>query len=439
MEKEDLNIMKKLFTLMLMMILLSVILTPLAQAANNSETPVQVANKYGYSGVTEAYQPTSAINVSQTGQILYQYNVDTKWNPASMTKLMTMYLTLEAVNEGKLSLNDKVTMTNKEYLMSTLPELSNTKLYPGQEWTIADLLQITVSNSSNAAALILANKVSKNTNDFVDLMNKKAKTLGMTNTHFVNPTGAENSRLRSFAPSKYKNEERNSTTARDYAILDQHIIKETPKILYFTKQLAPTTHGVTYYTFNHSLEGAKMSLPGTDGFKTGSSDTANYNHTITTKRGKFRINQVILGAGDYDNLGGEKQRNMMGNALMEQSFSQYKYQKILSKGEHKINGKTYYVENDLYDVLPADFSNKDYDLVIKDGKVHVDYNRQFINKSVGPPTVAIHKPIVHKATTVAKNTWTEHPILAIVLGAIIVIVLAYLIFKIIHFIFRKRN
>ena len=61
--------------------------------------------------------------------------------------------------------------------------------------------------------------------------------------------------------------ENTTTTARDYAILDQHVINETPKILHFTKQLAPTTHGVTYYTFNHSLDGADMSLPGTDGLK----------------------------------------------------------------------------------------------------------------------------------------------------------------------------
>ncbi|PAM45810.1 D-alanyl-D-alanine carboxypeptidase, partial [Acinetobacter baumannii] len=149
-------------------------MTPYAQAANSDVTPVQAANQYGYAGLSAAYEPTSAVNVSQTGQLLYQYNIDTKWNPASMTKLMTMYLTLEAVNKGQLSLDDTVTMTNKEYIMSTLPELSNTKLYPGQVWTIADLLQITVSNSSNAAALILAKKVSKNTSDFVDLMNNKA-------------------------------------------------------------------------------------------------------------------------------------------------------------------------------------------------------------------------------------------------------------------------
>src|SRR5699024_9749881 len=83
------------------------------------------------------------------------------------------------------------------------------------------------------------------------------------------------------------------------------------------------------------------------------------NHTITTKRDKFRINQTIMGAGNYDNLGGEKQRNMMGNALMNMSFDQYKYKKIISKGNHKINGKTYYVEKDLYDVLPNDFDKND--------------------------------------------------------------------------------
>ena len=73
---------------------------------------------------------------------------------------MTMYLTLEAVNRGDLSLDDKVKITDKHYSMSTLPELSNTKLYPGETYTIKELLQITVSNSSNAAALILGQEVS---------------------------------------------------------------------------------------------------------------------------------------------------------------------------------------------------------------------------------------------------------------------------------------
>src|SRR5699024_9341178 len=135
----------------------------------------------------------------------------------------------------------------------------------------------------------------------------------------------------------------------------QRTIQDTPKIIYFTKQLAPTQHGVTYYTFNHSLEGADMSLEGTDGLKTGSSDIADYNHTITTKRDKFRINQTIMGAGNYDNLGGEKQRKMGANGFMNMSVDQYNYKKIMSNGNHKNTGKTDYVEDYFQVVIPIGF------------------------------------------------------------------------------------
>ena len=121
--------MKRIFILIITMFFVLNIITPFANAENGDVTPVQVAIDNGYSKVTEAYQPESAINVSQDGQILYEYNKDKVWYPASMTKLMTMYLTLEAVKDKKLSLNDEVKITDREYQMSTLPELSNTKLY----------------------------------------------------------------------------------------------------------------------------------------------------------------------------------------------------------------------------------------------------------------------------------------------------------------------
>ena len=179
--------MRKLIMVIVTALFVGSIITPFAEA--ETITPTQAANQYGYN-VTDDYQPESAVNIAQTGQILYQYNIDQKWYPASMTKLMTMYLTLEAVKKGDLALDDKVKITDKHYRMSTLPELSNTKLYPGETYTIKELLQITVSNSSNAAALILGQEVSDNLSDFTDLMNKKAKSIGMKDTHFVNPTGA---------------------------------------------------------------------------------------------------------------------------------------------------------------------------------------------------------------------------------------------------------
>ena len=428
--------MRKLILAIVTVLFVGSIITPFAKA--ETVTPTQAANQYGYN-VTDNYQPEGAVNIAQTGQILYQYNADKEWYPASMSKLMTMYLTLEAVNNGDLSLDDKVKITDKHYRMSTLPELSNTKLYPGETYTIKELLQITVSNSSNAAALILGQEVSGNLSDFTDAMNKKAKSIGMKDTHFVNPTGAENKQLKDFAPKKYKNEENNTSTAKDFTILAQRTIQDTPKIIYFTKQLAPTQHGVTYYTFNHSLEGADMSLEGTDGLKTGSSDIADYNHTITTKRDNFRINQTIMGAGNYDNLGGEKQRNMMGNALMNMSFDQYKYKKIISKGNHEINGKTYYVEKDLYDVLPKDFDKNDYKYVIEDGKLHIEYDRKFISEKYGPPTVNVSKPILHQTTTVVKTTWDEHPILTLLGTILIIAAIAIIIYLIIETFKNRKN
>lgn len=427
--------MRKLILTIITVLFVGTIITPFADA--ETVTPTQAANQYGQS-VSEDYQPEGAVNVAQTGQILYQYQMDKDWYPASMTKLMTMYLTLDAVNKGKLSLDDTVEITEDHYRMSTLPKISNTKLYPGEIYTIKELLQITVSNSSNAAALILAKEVSGNVSDFTDAMNEKAKSLGMKNTHFVNPTGAENTLLKDFTPEKYKDQQSSTSTAKDFAILSQRAVQDTPKILHFTKQLAPTQHGVTYYTFNHSLEGADMSLEGTDGLKTGSSDIADYNHTITTERDGFRINQAIMGAGDYKSLGGEKERNKIGNALMNMSFDQYKREKILSKGEQEINGDTYYVEKDLYDVLPKEFDRNDYKLVVEDGKIHVDYDREFISDKYGPPTVSVKKPLVHKTTTVVQSSWDDHPILTLLGTVLIITALAIIVYLILDK-FRKKS
>ncbi|PTG22964.1 penicillin-binding protein PBP4 [Staphylococcus chromogenes] len=427
--------MKKVILSILVVFFATTIITPFTKA--NTVTPVDIANQYGYS-VGYGFQPEGLINISETGQILYQYQDQQKWYPASMTKLMTMYLTLQAVKSGDLSLDDTIKITDEHYRMSTLPELSNTKLYPGETYTIAELLQITVSASSNAASLILAKKVSGSTSKFVDDMNQTAKDLGMSKTHFVNPTGAENYRLQEFAPKKYKNEMSSMTSPHDYAILALHTVKDTPKILDFTKQIAPTQHGVTYYTFNDLLEGGNMSLQGTDGLKTGSSDLADYNNSLTTKRGKFRIFHIIMGAGDYKNLGGEKERNMMSASTINAAFDQYDYKKVLAKGEHKINGKAYYVTEDLYDVVPKGMT-KPYRFVIEKGEVHLGYDRQFISKAYGPPTVTVEKPIVHQSKSFVVSSWKDHPILTS-LGLLFLIgFLSVIIYYLLFLTFNRRK
>lgn len=414
--------MKKILSLIITLSILTLPITQSVYAKDNSKSPTEVANENGY-GLGEIYEPEGAINYSSdTGQILYEYQIDKKWYPASMSKLMTLYLTEKAISNGKLKNSDKVKMTNEEYRLSTLPELSNTKLYPGDVYTISELKQITISNSSNAAAMILGREVMKSENlasakkidkkdkdpnkntaskkqkkdldsDFVDYMNNTAKKLGMKHTQFYNSNGASNNLLLEYKAKRYQSDDENYSTSRDFAILTQNLVKKYPDILKNTKLVAPTVHYVTYYTYNHSLEGADMSLEGTDGLKTGSSDIADYNHSLSTKRDGFRINQVLLGAGDYNSVGGEKERNMMGNSLMEKSFDEYEWKKVLSKGTQEVNGKEYYVSKDLYDVVKK---GTKYELVVEDGKAFIEYPRTFINSSYGPPTVELVSPSKHK-------------------------------------------
>ncbi|MBW0765417.1 MULTISPECIES: penicillin-binding protein PBP4 [Mammaliicoccus] len=425
--------MKKSLLIFFALLILSIPVTQNASAADNAKSPTTVANENGYS-LGEIYEPEGAINYSsETGQIMYEYKIDAKWFPASMSKLMTLYLTEKAINSGKLDKNAKVKMTNEEYRLSTLPELSNTKLYPGDVYTISELMQITVSNSSNAGAMILGRETMKAENlasakkidkkdkdsnkntaskqqkkdldsDFVDYMNETAKKIGMKHTKFYNSNGASNNLLLEYKAKRYQSDEDNYSTSRDFAILAQHLVKQYPDILEYTKLVAPTVQNVTYYTYNHSLEGADMSLKGTDGLKTGSSDTADYNHSLSTKRDGLRINQIILGAGDYNSVGGEKERNMMGNSLMEKSFNEYEWKKVLSKGKQKINGKTYYVSEDLYDVVQK---GVDYKVVLEDGKAHIDYKRTFLNDSYGPPTVNVESPSKHKFNQTKEKVTSE--------------------------------
>ncbi|WP_415364098.1 D-alanyl-D-alanine carboxypeptidase [Mammaliicoccus lentus] len=455
--------MKKCLLLFFSLVLINITLNQNAYAADNEKSPTQVANEYGYN-LGEIYQPEGAINYSsKTGQIMYEYQIDKKWYPASMSKLMTLYLTEKAIKSGKLKEDDTVKMTDEEYRLSTLPELSNTKLYPGDVYTISELMQITISNSSNAGAMILGRETMKAENigsakkiedkdkdsnnntaskqqkkdldsDFIDYMNETAKELGMEHTQFYNSNGAANNLLLEYKAKRYQSDEENYSTSRDFAILTQHLVNDYPGILEYTKKVAPTIHYVTYYTYNHSLEGTDMSLEGTDGLKTGSSDIADYNHSLSTKRDGLRVNQILFGAGDYNTVGGEKERNMMGNSLMEKTFDGYEWKKVLSKGVHKINDKKYYITEDLYDVVKK---GVDYEVVVENGEAHIDYDRSYINDNYGPPTVKLESPSKHKFNqTKDKVTSPDNrPILmtaSIILAIGLILLLTWLIA-------RKKN
>ncbi|KAA2275602.1 penicillin-binding protein PBP4 [Staphylococcus haemolyticus] len=354
-----------------------------------SESPVTIANKEKNSNISTKYQPSGVMLTTDQGQILYNYRGNNQVDPASMSKMMTLYLTYEAIENGKLKLNDKVKITNKFATMSNLPNLSSVSLKQGQTYTIEELIKQTTLASSNAAAMILGEKVSGDNNTFTNKMNQQAKSFNMTNTNFVNPAGAQNSLLDQYAPSKFKKQDFPKSTAKDMNLLMQALIKKYPQILQISKLPRDTQRGNTFKSTNLSLKGQPLYLPGTDGLKTGTSNKG-YNIALTNKQDQLRLNETIMNVKPFGDVNAKYNRNRIGNQIIKQYRQKYEYKKVLTEGDHEIDGKKYHVKKDLYDVVPKDKSK--WHLAINSkGKVYVHYYRDFLPGSHYPRVAADKK------------------------------------------------
>ncbi|MBE7355383.1 D-alanyl-D-alanine carboxypeptidase [Staphylococcus haemolyticus] len=354
-----------------------------------SESPVTIANKEKNSSISTKYQPSGVMLTTNQGQILYNYRGNNQVDPASMSKMMTLYLTYEAIENGKLKLNDKVKITNKYATMSNLPNLSSVSLKQGQTYTIEELIKQTTLASSNAAAMILGEKVSGDNNTFTNKMNQQAKSFNMTNTNFVNPAGAQNSLLDQYAPSKFKKQDFPKSTAKDMNLLMQALIKKYPQILQISKLPRDTQRGNTFKSTNLSLKGQPLYLPGTDGLKTGTSNKG-YNIALTNKQDQLRLNETIMNVKPFGDVNAKYNRNRIGNQIIKQYRQKYEYKKVLTEGDHEIDGKKYHVKKDLYDVVPKDKSK--WHLAINSkGKVYVHYYRDFLPGSHYPRVAADKK------------------------------------------------
>lgn len=354
-----------------------------------SESPVTIANKEKNSSISTKYQPSGVMLTTDQGQILYNYRGNNQVDPASMSKMMTLYLTYEAIENGKLKLNDKVKITNKYATMSNLPNLSSVSLKQGQTYTIEELIKQTTLASSNAAAMILGEKVSGDNNTFTNKMNQQAKSFNMTNTNFVNPAGAQNSLLDQYAPSKFKKQDFPKSTAKDMNLLMQALIKKYPQILQISKLTRDTQRGNTFKSTNLSLKGQPLYLPGTDGLKTGTSNKG-YNIALTNKQDQLRLNETIMNVKPFGDVNAKYNRNRIGNQIIKQYRQKYEYKKVLTEGDHEIDGNKYHVKKDLYDVVPKDKSK--WHLAINSkGKVYVHYYRDSLPGSHYPRVAADKK------------------------------------------------
>jgi D-alanyl-D-alanine carboxypeptidase (penicillin-binding protein 5/6) len=234
---------------------------------------------------TQPQQPSftpSAPNLSATGfimmdatsgRILTEKNSDQRMPPASLTKLMTMYIVSAALKNGQIKLDDKVLISKKAWQS----EGSRMFVKVGSEVPIRDLIQGVVVASGNDAAVALAEHIAGTEEGFAELMNQQAKILGMNNSHFVDSTGLPN--------------EQHYSTAHDLAILTQAYIKNFPEeySLYSEK----------WYTYNNIRQPNRNRLlwryQYADGLKTGHTKEAGYCLVGSAKKDGMRLITVVLG------------------------------------------------------------------------------------------------------------------------------------------------
>ena len=248
-----------------------------------------------------------------SGKILYEKNSDEKFAPASVTKIMTMLLTMEAVDSNKISLNDKVTCSENAKKMGGSTMLLDT----GEVRTVEELLKGVAIASGNDAAVALGEYLSGTEDAFVELMNKRAQELGMNNTTFKNCNGLP--------------KEGHLSTARDISIMSLELLKH-PTILKYTGTYMETISEGRLSPIelvNHNK--LVRFFEGCDGLKTGYTSEAKYCISTTATRNGVRMLSVIMGAPTY------KIRNRDAGILLNYGFSKFEGKKILAKDEEVEN------------------------------------------------------------------------------------------------------
>ncbi|MBX5320315.1 MULTISPECIES: penicillin-binding protein PBP4 [Staphylococcus] len=349
--------------------------SPLAHAVDEQSSPVDNVNKNGLN-LSEQYNPKGMIVTNSNGQILYDYRAKVSGDPASMTKLMTLYLTFDALEKHQIKKDQKIKMTDGDEKVSNLPNLSTFKLKKGQTYTVDEIIQQMTLASSNPATLILGRTIDGDTSQFTDHMNEKAKRLGMTHTHFTNPSGAPNELLKSYAPTKYQDESKTTTTSEDMSLLVHHLLKTHPDVLKYTKLTQGKQYNQSFETTNLSLKGEPEEYKGTDGLKTGTSDEG-YSLALTNKQDHLRLNATLLDVNPFPSEATKHVRNQIANHMIDDLRKEYVYKKVADKGVHKIDGKKVELKEALYDTVPKD--KRKWKLKLNDNQqVYVSYPRQFI-------------------------------------------------------------
>lgn len=232
-----------------------------------------------------------------TGQILFAQNEHEKLEPASVTKIMTLLLTMDAIDSGALAYDDVVTVSANAAGMGG----SQVFLAEGEQITVEELLKCVCVSSGNDAAVALAEKVAGVTELFVEQMNNRARGLGMDDTHFVNPTGLT--------------AEGHVTSAHDIALMSRELLTKHPDIRSFTTIWTDSIRNGTFDLANTNK--LIRWYDGATGLKTGYTASAGYCISATAEREGMELIAVVMKGETAD------KRNADAKALLNYGFSAY--------------------------------------------------------------------------------------------------------------------
>ena len=286
-------------------ILMTAISSTVTLAASNINAyDSDTINHYIQSTSMDKLQSRSALLVDlKTNRVLFSKKADERQSIASLTKVMTMLLIMEAIDSKKISMNDKVTASEQAYYT----EGSQVWLDVGEVFTVRELMEALAIHSANDAGVALAEFVSGSENAFVQAMNDKATALHLKNTQFMDCSGLLDMDKGHFS------------SANDLAVISKELINKHPKILEFTTIVRKAFRPGPKLVYLDNTNKLLTKYSGTVGLKTGFTTLAGYNLITVTERDDMRLLSIVMGS-DTSN-----RRYAESIKLLDHGFANYKY------------------------------------------------------------------------------------------------------------------
>lgn len=291
-------------------ILISLFSFPVSAAVQNENTGVYddraVAKIMDKTNILELKAKSAVLLDATSGNFLMEKNSHEKVPIASVTKIMSMLLIMEAIDSGKIKYEDMVPVSEHSYNMGG----SQVYLKPGEEFTVLEMLKAITIHSANDATVAMSEKISGAEDTFVTMMNDKAKELGMNDTNFKDCTGLN---------------DEGQSSAHDVALMSRALIMKHPKILEIT-----TIWHDTFRNGQFSLDNTNKMIrfyQGANGLKTGFTTKAGYNLSAAAKRNNMQLVSVVLGEADSDTRFAESKK------LLDYGFANYEVTHVNKKGD----------------------------------------------------------------------------------------------------------